>query len=97
MRGLTVFIDTAGYWFSYRGHRMAAIGNNLQSFLMWALGVIVAGGLLGLGAPFWFKIFNRLSAMAIPAARATLTAPPKAPGGAARHGQSLRRPARRIQ
>ena len=54
--------------------------NNLQSFLMWALGVIVAGGLLGLGAPFWFKIFNRLSAMAIPAARATLTAPPKAPG-----------------
>ena len=74
------YIDTAGYWFSYRGHRVAAIGNNLQSFLMWALGVIVAGGLLGLGAPFWFKIFNRLSAMAIPAARATLTAPPKAPG-----------------
>ncbi|MEL7032185.1 MAG: hypothetical protein AAGL97_01340 [Pseudomonadota bacterium] len=74
------FMDTAGYWISYRGHRVAAIGNNLQSFLMWALGVIVAGGLLGLGAPFWFKIFNRLSAMAIPAARATLAAPPKTPG-----------------
>ncbi|MEM7637679.1 MAG: hypothetical protein AAF269_01345 [Pseudomonadota bacterium] len=76
----TGYFDTAGYWLSYRGHRVAAIGNNLQSFLMWALGVVVAGGLLGLGAPFWFKIFNRLSAMAIPAARATLTAPPKAPG-----------------
>ncbi|NQY12542.1 MAG: hypothetical protein HRT81_01610 [Henriciella sp.] len=75
-------VDTAGYWFSYRGHRIAAIGSNLQSFLMWALGVIVAGGLLGLGAPFWFKIFNRLSAMAIPAARATLTTPAKAPPGA---------------
>ncbi|MEM9570656.1 MAG: hypothetical protein AAF996_04260 [Pseudomonadota bacterium] len=75
-------VDTTGYWFSYRGHRIAAIGNNLQSFLMWALGVIVAGGLLGLGAPFWFKIFNRLSAMAIPAARATLTAPTNTPAGA---------------
>lgn len=73
-------MDTAGYWISYRGHRVAAIGNNLQSFLMWALGVIVAGGLLGLGAPFWFKIFNRLSAIAIPAGRTTLAAPPKAPG-----------------
>ncbi|MEM7460304.1 MAG: hypothetical protein AAF331_12625 [Pseudomonadota bacterium] len=73
-------MDTAGHWISYRGHRVAAIGNNLQSFLMWALGVIVAGGLLGLGAPFWFKIFNRLSAIAIPAARTTLAAPPKAPG-----------------
>ncbi|MEO1554441.1 MAG: hypothetical protein AAFR82_10965 [Pseudomonadota bacterium] len=76
----TGVMDTASYWFNYRGHRVAAIGNNLQSFLMWALGVVVAGGLLGLGAPFWFKIFNRLSAMAIPAARATLAAPPKAPG-----------------
>ncbi|MEM7327696.1 MAG: hypothetical protein AAF437_03080 [Pseudomonadota bacterium] len=77
----TGYVDTAGYWFRYRGHRIGAIGNNLQSFLMWALGIVVAGGLLGLGAPFWFKIFNRLSAMAIPAARATLTAPPKSQEG----------------
>ncbi|MEL7109935.1 MAG: hypothetical protein AAGJ68_01660 [Pseudomonadota bacterium] len=74
------YVDTAAYWFRYRGHRISVIGNNLQSFLMWALGVLVAGGLLGLGAPFWFRIFNRLSAMALPAARATLAAPPKAPG-----------------
>jgi len=76
----TAFFDTAGYWLSYRGHRVSVIGNNLQSFLIWALGVIVAGGLLGLGAPFWFKVFNRLSAMAMPVARATLSAPSKAPG-----------------
>lgn len=77
----TEFLDTASYWISYRGHRVQVIGNNLQSFLMWALGVIVAGGLLGLGAPFWFKIFNRLSSIAVPAARATLSAPAKTAAG----------------
>ncbi|MEM6411748.1 MAG: hypothetical protein AAF683_09455 [Pseudomonadota bacterium] len=61
-------------WFRYRWARIAAIGNNLETFMFWVLGIVVAGGLLGLGAPFWFKVFTRLSAVANPAARATLTA-----------------------
>jgi hypothetical protein len=39
---------------------------------LWALGVVIAGGLLGLGAPFWFNLFSRLASTASPAARAAL-------------------------
>ena len=35
---------------------------------MWLLGVLVGGGVLGLGAPFWFGVFSRLSSIATPAA-----------------------------
>jgi len=59
-------------WLEYRGGRVAAVGSNLQTFLLWLLGIIVAGGLMGMGAPFWFRIFSRLSTITMPAAQATL-------------------------
>ncbi len=67
-------IEKIGYWFQYRGKRIAAIGNNPGTFAFWAVGVLIAGGLLGLGAPFWFKLFSRAAAIVAPAARATLAA-----------------------
>ncbi|MEO0882155.1 MAG: hypothetical protein AAFY34_05440 [Pseudomonadota bacterium] len=60
-------------WLGYRWTRIAAVRHNLETFLYWLLGVFVAGGLLGLGAPFWFKIFTRLSSVARPATGATLS------------------------
>ncbi len=87
------WMESAGYWLQYRGNRIGAIGRNLQSFLLWALGIVVAGGLLGLGAPFWFKIFGRLSSMAIPAARATMATPANSPAGPVMVTASQVRPA----
>ncbi|MEL6955806.1 MAG: hypothetical protein AAFO88_04110 [Pseudomonadota bacterium] len=62
-------------WFSYRWSRIQAIGENPGTFAMWFLGVLIGGGLLGLGAPFWFKLFARGAAMVAPMARLTLSAP----------------------
>lgn len=81
-------LETAGHWFQYRAKRIAAIANNPGTFALWALGILIAGGLLGLGAPFWFKLFSRAAAIVTPAARARLatSAPPpgRAPPPAAR-------------
>lgn len=67
-----------GNWFSYRWQRITAVFNNFQTFFMWFIGVIIAGGLLGLGAPFWFKLFTRGAALVAPMARAQLAAAPAA-------------------
>ena len=55
-------------WLGYRTNRILAVRDNLSTVAMWLLGVLVGGGLLGLGAPFWFGVFSRLSSIATPAA-----------------------------
>ncbi|MEM9738904.1 MAG: hypothetical protein AAF829_03480 [Pseudomonadota bacterium] len=73
------FLDGAepawGQWFHYRWSRIAAIGQNPGTFGMWFLGVLIGGGLLGLGAPFWFRLFARGAAIVAPMARLTLSGP----------------------
>lgn len=66
-------LDHAATWLQYRSGRIAAIGHNPQTFLLWFLGILIAGGLMGLGAPFWFTVFSRLSTITMPAAQATLS------------------------
>lgn len=61
---LTPVVDRTGY----TAQRIAAIGKNPETFLLWALGILVSGGLIGLGAPFWFGIFKRLTTYASPVA-----------------------------
>lgn len=63
-----LFVD----WLGYRTQRILAVRTNLETFSMWLLGVLVGGGLLGLGAPFWFGVFSRLSSIATPAAARAL-------------------------
>lgn len=78
-------IGTIGHWFAYRWERVTAIGNNPGTFGLWFTGILIAGGLLGLGAPFWFKVFARAANAVAPAARARLAAgaaPAQAPAGA---------------
>lgn len=65
-------------WFQYRGERITAVFNNLSTFFMWFVGVLIAGGLLGLGAPFWFKLFSRGAALVAPIARGQLAQAPAA-------------------
>jgi hypothetical protein len=64
-----------GAWLSYRWSRIQAIGENPGTFFMWFVGVLIGGGLLGLGAPFWFRLFARGAAIVAPMARLTLSAP----------------------
>ena len=66
-------LGTPYYWLEYRAGRVAAVGNNMQTFLLWLLGILVAGGLMGMGAPFWFRVFTRLSTITMPAAQVTLS------------------------
>lgn len=66
---------TWGDFLAYRWSRVAAIAYNFQTFAMWFLGILIGGGLLGLGAPFWFKLFGQAAALVAPMARATLAAP----------------------
>lgn len=68
------FVERVGLWFSYRAERLMIIGKNPQTFLLWGLGVFVGGGLLGLGAPFWYGLFSRIASFAMPSARKTLAA-----------------------
>lgn len=60
---------------SHVGNRAAAIWNNPGTFTMWLIGVLIGGGLLGLGAPFWFRLFARGAAIVAPMARLTLSSP----------------------
>ena len=60
-------------WLDYRIARLEVIGHNPETFIMWVLGVGLAGGLLGLGAPFWFGLFARAASVVAPAARAALS------------------------
>ena len=61
-------------WVQFRTTRVMAVFGNLQTFALWLLGTLLAGGLLGLGAPFWFKLFSRVSRIAMPAANAAIAA-----------------------
>jgi len=45
----------------------SVVGNALArpaSWIVWLMSVIATAGLLGLGAPFWFDVFNRAAALA---------------------------------
>jgi hypothetical protein len=45
----------------------AAFGNAVRKpgpWIVWLLSIIATAGLLGLGAPFWFDVFNKAAAMA---------------------------------
>ena len=45
----------------------SVIGNALArpaSWIVWLMSIIATAGLLGLGAPFWFDVFNRAAALA---------------------------------
>jgi hypothetical protein len=70
--GLSAVLADASLWVQYRIGRIAAIGDNPQTFIMWFLGIVIGGGLLGLGAPFWFNLFGKAAILAAPAAKATL-------------------------
>ncbi|MEO0815915.1 MAG: hypothetical protein AAFX86_01285 [Pseudomonadota bacterium] len=56
-------------------NRGVAIWNNPGTFTMWLVGILIGGGLLGLGAPFWFRLFARGAAIVAPMARLTLSSP----------------------
>lgn len=83
-------------WLDYRWSRIAAIGDNPGTFAMWFLGVVIGGGLLGLGAPFWFRLFARGAAMVAPMARLTVTGPPPGAGPARRTEVEATVPAERL-
>jgi len=56
------------------GPRLLAMrfsGNNLLNTLQWLFSVLIAGGMIGLGAPFWYGAFQRLAALAPIAAAAS--------------------------
>jgi hypothetical protein len=55
---------------------------------LWIIGVLGAGGLLGLGAPFWFDAFRRLAAIAMPLKAQQAAAMSTAPDGAPRQTQA---------
>jgi hypothetical protein len=46
------------------GTLIGRIGDPSGPGLWWLLSVLFTGGLFGLGAPFWFDVFNQLAAMA---------------------------------
>ncbi|MEZ6002244.1 hypothetical protein [Hyphomonas sp.] len=73
-------LERWGHWLKFETSRIAVILRNPQTFLLWLAGVLVAGGLMGLGAPFWFKLFSRFSSIAMPMQRsASLAFDPGAP------------------
>ena len=47
---------SAGFW--------ARIGNNGVAFAHWVVLTALAGFLIGLGGPFWFRVFSGLSQIA---------------------------------
>ena len=67
-------LGTFGHWLGYRWERIEAIGHSPGTFGLWAIGILISGGLLGLGAPFWFRLFARAAHLVTPAARAQLAA-----------------------
>ncbi|MEM1114831.1 MAG: hypothetical protein AAGI11_23170 [Pseudomonadota bacterium] len=78
-----VSVDVDGSDNAYRDARcstdaltLSRLIGNIPTTVMWLLGVLLAGGLLGLGAPFWFRLFARGAAIVAPMARLTLTSPP---------------------
>ncbi|MEO1192933.1 MAG: hypothetical protein AAFY02_14325 [Pseudomonadota bacterium] len=59
---LLAHIDAARLWLETR---------NQQGLVEWVLGVLLGGALIGLGSPFWFDIYRRLSSVAAIAGRLT--------------------------
>lgn len=80
--------ERAGLWLRYRTERLLVIGRNPMPFVMWTLGILISGGLLGLGAPFWFNLFARAASVAAPSARLALGSPDQSVGAASQSARS---------
>jgi hypothetical protein len=68
------YIEAGRMWWAARGD---------GALLSWAAGVLLAGALIGLGGPFWFDIYRRLSAFAEVARAFGLRGQPRSPADAA--------------
>lgn len=72
----------SGEIFGYLGTRVGSWADNLDTSMLyrtntdtflWLVGVLAAGGMIGLGAPFWFNVYRSVAAL-VPAARAASNA-----------------------
>lgn len=68
------YVEAGRMWWAARGD---------GALMSWAAGVLLAGALIGLGGPFWFDIYRRLSAFAEVARAFGLRGQPRSPADAA--------------
>ena len=79
-------VDLQGFiakpWYFAENHTIATVAwlrDRSEGLTLWLFGVLLAGALIGLGGPFWFDFYRRLSALTNVARGLRLNASPSAP------------------